>query len=85
LVFLFHLNLPLLILFILIIGLFDKCIEDAGYAIELSPQTSKYYWRKGVAHLALGQLYAAKLAFQNGLKKDPGNDQIRNALNERKA
>jgi stress-induced-phosphoprotein 1 len=67
------------------IGLFDKCIEDAAYAIEISPKTAKFYWRKGMAHLQLGQNYAAKLAFQNGLRQEPGNDQLRTALAERPA
>ncbi|KAH7828053.1 putative Stress-induced-phosphoprotein 1 [Monocercomonoides exilis] len=67
------------------LGLMDKCVEDAAYAIELSPKTAKYYWRKGMAHLQLGQNYAAKLAFQNGLRQEPGNDQLRSALAERKA
>lgn len=66
------------------LGLYDKAIEDSAYAIELSPRTSKYYWRKGMAHLQLGQMYAAKLAFQNGLKQEPGNDQLRQCLAERK-
>jgi len=64
--------------------LFEKCIEDSSYAIELSPKTAKYYWRKGMAHLQLGQNYAAKLAFQNGLKQEPSNDQLRASLEERK-
>lgn len=67
------------------LNLFDKAIEDSAYAIELSPQTAKYYWRKGMAHLQLGQLYAAKLAFQNGLKQEPFNENLRAALAERKA
>ena len=66
------------------LGIYDKAIEDAAYAIELSPTTAKYHWRKGIAHLQLGQNYAAKLAFQNGLKNEPGNDQLRQALAERR-
>ena len=66
------------------LGMYDKAIEDSNYAIELSPRTAKYYLRKGMAHLQLGQLYAAKLAFQNGLKQEPGNDKLREALSERR-
>jgi tetratricopeptide (TPR) repeat protein len=50
----------------------------------LSPKTLRYYYRKGQAHLQLGQLYEAKLAFQKGLDQDSGNDQLKNALKERK-
>ncbi|KAA6390962.1 MAG: putative stress induced phosphoprotein 1 [Streblomastix strix] len=65
------------------LGIYEKAIEDSNYAIELQPKTSKFYWRKGISHLALGQNYAAKLAFQNGLRQEPGNDQLRKALDER--
>ncbi|KAK2958529.1 putative ALA-interacting subunit 5 [Blattamonas nauphoetae] len=66
------------------LGLYDKCIEDANYALELVPTMAKYYLRKGMAHLKMGQNYSAKIAFQNGLAKEPGNNELRAALAERK-
>lgn len=66
------------------LGLYEKAIEDSKFAIELNPSLPRYYWCKGESHLKLGQNFLARLAFENGLRHDPCDEQIRTKLNERR-
>eukprot|EP00771_Trimastix_marina_P000011 gnl/Trimastix_PCT/1006.p2 GENE.gnl/Trimastix_PCT/1006~~gnl/Trimastix_PCT/1006.p2 ORF type:complete len:275 (+),score=96.10 gnl/Trimastix_PCT/1006:48-827(+) len=61
-------------------NLFEKAVEDANWCVELKPDWSKGYYRKGIAHKELGQIYEARLAFRKGLERDPGNLDIQSAL-----
>ncbi|KAJ4460689.1 putative Stress-induced-phosphoprotein 1 [Paratrimastix pyriformis] len=62
------------------LNMFQQAVDDSQWAIELSPTTAKFYFRKGAAHEKLGQLYEARLAYTNGLRQDPGNHEIQAAL-----
>lgn len=50
-----------------------KCLADCHKALELDPNYSKAYGRKGLAHTALEQHKEAQECFQKALELDPVN------------
>jgi len=61
---------------------YGKALEDANKTIEVKPDWGKGYSRKGAALCYLGRLAEAKAAYVEGLKHEPGNEQIKQALAE---
>jgi len=61
---------------------FDKALEDANKTIELKPDWFKGYSRKGTALCYMSRYDEAKAAYEAGLKIDPNNDQLKQALQE---
>ena len=63
---------------------FAKALEDGEKCIELKPDFSKGYQRKGLALLKMNKIDESIAAFNKGLELDPNNTQIKDSLNEAK-
>lgn len=63
----------------------DEAIKDADKAIELKPEYGKAYIRKGDALKKKGDETAALETYKKGLEKEPGNAQLKQAIDELEA
>ncbi|OCF60736.1 cytoplasmic protein [Kwoniella mangroviensis CBS 10435] len=62
------------------LGKHEKAIEDAEKALDLDPNFSKAYSRLGHAHFSTGDYPSAVRAYEDGLKLDPSNSNMKTAL-----
>ncbi|WWC94299.1 hypothetical protein V866_001141 [Kwoniella sp. B9012] len=62
------------------LGKHEKAIEDAEKALDLDPNFSKAYSRLGHAHFSTGDYLSAVKAYEDGLKLDPSNSNMKTAL-----
>ncbi|EAW10935.1 Hsp90 cochaperone STI1 [Aspergillus clavatus NRRL 1] len=60
---------------------YQKALEDANKAVEIKPDWSKGWSRKGAASRGLGDLLGAHDAYEEALKLDPGNEQAKIGFN----
>ncbi|KAL5724234.1 hypothetical protein ACHQM5_007518 [Ranunculus cassubicifolius] len=60
----------------------ERALSDAVECIRLKPNWPKAHYRVGAAWNILGMFDRAAEAFQGGLKLDPGNKELQNALQE---
>jgi len=60
----------------------DEALSDANKCIEISPSFIKGYSRKGLALFQQGKFDEAKESYEEGLKKDPANSQLKEGLAE---
>lgn len=58
----------------------DKALEDAEKTTQIKPDWAKGWGRKGTAEHGVGNLVAAKDAFDEALKLDPANAQAKSGL-----
>ncbi|WWC89204.1 uncharacterized protein L201_004122 [Kwoniella dendrophila CBS 6074] len=58
----------------------DQAIKDAEKALDLDPNFSKAYSRLGHAHFSSGNYEQAVQAYEDGLKIDSGNQNMKTAL-----
>ncbi|KAG1678263.1 hypothetical protein FOA52_013884 [Chlamydomonas sp. UWO 241] len=58
-------------------GAFLDAANDASKAIELDPSNTKAYLRRGIALFSLDEFEAAKAAFEDVQRLDPGNAQCK--------
>ncbi|KAJ3644368.1 hypothetical protein Zmor_027033 [Zophobas morio] len=65
--------------------IFDRALADANKTVEIKPDWSKGYSRKGTALAYLGRLDEAIATYTKGLEVDPNNAQLRQALKEVRA
>lgn len=63
-------------------GEYAQALDDAEEVIRIQPKWAKGYSRKGTALQFLGRFDDAKLAFEQGLKLDPENAQLKKGLQE---
>ncbi|KAL7747249.1 Hsp90 cochaperone [Sorochytrium milnesiophthora] len=61
---------------------FDHALADARKTVELNPTWGKGYSRLGAAQHGLGDLEAAKKAYQDGLQHDAANAQLKKGLED---
>lgn len=61
---------------------YEQAFEDAQKTVELKPDWVKGYSRKGSALAYLGKLDESIEAYQEGLKLDPDNQQLKEGLSE---
>ncbi|CAB4381068.1 unnamed protein product [Rhizophagus irregularis] len=61
---------------------YDKALESANKTIELKKDWAKGYSRKGAALHGLGKLEEARDTYQEGLKHDPNNAQLKKSFDE---
>ncbi len=61
---------------------YSNALSDAEECVRLSSTWAKGYSRKGAALYGLGRLPEAKAAYEAGLKIDPNNDSIKDALRD---
>ncbi|KTW26783.1 hypothetical protein T552_02784 [Pneumocystis carinii B80] len=61
---------------------FDKALEDAVKCIEIKPEWAKGWSRKGAALHGKGEYEEAKTAYEEGLKIEPENQQLKTGLRE---
>mmetsp|Transcript_8325 Transcript_8325/g.9690 ORF Transcript_8325/g.9690 Transcript_8325/m.9690 type:complete len:251 (-) Transcript_8325:102-854(-) len=59
---------------------YQESLSDAMKAVEINSDWTKGYYRMGMAYMKLGKYREAKAAYQSGLKTDPKNDMILQAL-----
>ncbi|CAN6673739.1 heat shock protein Sti1p [Trichomonascus vanleenenianus] len=59
---------------------YDQALKDAQECVKINPQWSKGYGRVGAAQFGLGDLVAAKDAYEEALKIDPNNAQAKSGL-----
>ncbi len=59
---------------------FTNAIEDAEKCIELKPDWSKGYQRKGNALHAMGNRAEALLSYQKGVEIDPSNEPLKKEM-----
>ncbi|KAJ5558034.1 hypothetical protein N7535_009524 [Penicillium sp. DV-2018c] len=59
---------------------YQKALEDADKAVEIKPDWSKGYVRRGAAQRGLGDLLAAHDAYDEALKLEPGNAQAKSGM-----
>ena len=62
------------------VGKYDQSLQDADKTIELKSDWPKGYSRKGAALELLQRLDDAVVTYQDGLKHDPNNEQLKEAL-----
>ncbi|EPR59296.1 peptidyl-prolyl cis-trans isomerase [Toxoplasma gondii GAB2-2007-GAL-DOM2] len=62
------------------LGEFSEAIEQTTKALEMDPESSKGWYRRGVARMAVGQLDEARHDFVQAAKLDPKNVEIRREL-----
>lgn len=63
-------------------GNYKKALEDAEKTVEIKPDWGKGYSRKGSALAYLGRLQESAQAYEEGLKHDPNNSQLKESLQE---
>ncbi|XP_054610044.1 stress-induced-phosphoprotein 1 [Dunckerocampus dactyliophorus] len=61
-------------------GNYEKALEDACETIKIKPDWGKGYSRKAAAQEFLGRLEDAKVTYQEGLRKEPTNQQLKEGL-----
>lgn len=61
---------------------YNKALEDAEKTIQIKPDWGKGYSRKGSALAFLGRIPDAFQAYQEGLKHEPNNPQLKEGLEE---
>nr|AAB49720.1 transformation-sensitive protein homolog [Acanthamoeba castellanii] len=61
---------------------YDQALADGEKTVELKPDWSKGYSRKGAALCYLGRYADAKAAYAAGLEVEPTNEQLKQALQE---
>ncbi|XP_015522942.2 stress-induced-phosphoprotein 1 [Neodiprion lecontei] len=61
---------------------YEQALDDAAKTVELKPDWVKGYSRKGSALAYLGRLDESIKAYEEGLKLDPDNQQLREGLSE---
>ncbi|CAI2165459.1 2680_t:CDS:10 [Funneliformis geosporum] len=61
---------------------YDKALEDANKTVELKKDWAKGYSRKGAALHGLGKYEEAREIYQEGLRYEPNNAQLKKALEE---
>ncbi|CAG8525898.1 18364_t:CDS:10, partial [Racocetra fulgida] len=61
---------------------YDKALEDANKTVELKSDWVKGYSRKGAALHGLGKIQEARETYQEGLKIDPNNAQLKKSLED---
>jgi stress-induced-phosphoprotein 1 len=64
---------------------YDLALEDANKTVEIKPDWSKGYSRKGTALAYLGRLDEAIATYEKGLQVDPNNAQLQEGLREVRA
>eukprot|EP00994_Dinema_validum_P000048 NODE_100_length_2545_cov_148.215946_g67_i0.p1 GENE.NODE_100_length_2545_cov_148.215946_g67_i0~~NODE_100_length_2545_cov_148.215946_g67_i0.p1 ORF type:complete len:733 (+),score=271.53 NODE_100_length_2545_cov_148.215946_g67_i0:75-2273(+) len=64
------------------LGDFEKGLEDAQACVKLAPRWVKGYGRVATAYHRLGELRAAKAAYEEGLDLDEDNTGLREGLEE---
>nr|XP_019046436.1 cytoplasmic protein [Kwoniella bestiolae CBS 10118]OCF25366.1 cytoplasmic protein [Kwoniella bestiolae CBS 10118] len=62
------------------LGKHEKAAEDAEKALGLDPNFAKAYSRLGHAHFSTGDYPSAVQAYEDGLKLDPSNTNMKTAL-----
>ncbi|WRT66484.1 uncharacterized protein IL334_003443 [Kwoniella shivajii] len=62
------------------LGKHEKAVEDAEKALELDPKFAKAYSRLGHAQFSMGEYEAAVSAYEDGLKLDSSNSNMKAAL-----
>lgn len=65
--------------------LWESALQDAEKAIELRPEWSKGYSRRGTALLGLNQVEGAIEALEKGLELEPGNAAMKQSLETAKS
>lgn len=63
---------------------YNEALEDAKKCVELKPDWPKGYSRLGAAYFGLEDWPEAAKAYEDGLKIDPANEQMKQALAEAK-
>ncbi|KAJ1679364.1 Hsp90 cochaperone, partial [Spiromyces aspiralis] len=63
----------------------DKALEDGYKTVEINPTWAKGYGRKGTALLGLGRYEEAREVFNEGLKLDANNAQLKKGLQDAEA
>lgn len=66
-------------------GKYELALGDAEKTVEIKPDWSKGYSRKGSALAYLGRYDDAIAAYGEGLKFDPGNAQLQEGLSDVRA
>lgn len=66
-------------------GDYDNALKDACQTIKLKPDWGKGYSRKAAALEFLGQLEDAKATYQEGLRQEPSNQQLKEGLQNMEA
>ncbi|CAG8842908.1 1264_t:CDS:2, partial [Racocetra persica] len=61
---------------------YNKALEDANKTVELKNDWAKGYSRKGAALHGLGKIQEARETYQEGLKIDPNNAQLKKSLED---
>lgn len=59
---------------------YEDALEDANKCIELKPDFARGYGRKGLAEFYLDKFEEAKKTYEQGLKLDPDNAQLKQGL-----
>ena len=62
------------------LSLFLKSIEHASRALEADPASVKALYRRGVAYSSFSDFESALIDFQDALKLDPNNSDIKNEI-----
>lgn len=63
-------------------GDYDKALQDAEQTVKLKPDWAKGYSRKGASLHYLGRFEDAIKAYQEGLKLEPNNEQLKEGIRE---
>ncbi|XP_038148252.1 stress-induced-phosphoprotein 1 [Cyprinodon tularosa] len=61
-------------------GNYESALQDAIQTIKIKPDWGKGYSRKATAQEFLGRLEDARLTYQEGLRKEPSNQQLKEGL-----
>ncbi|GFR40723.1 hypothetical protein Agub_g1331 [Astrephomene gubernaculifera] len=64
---------------------YAAALADAQKCVSLKPDWAKGYSRLGAARYGLGEFEEAMEAYENGLKQDPANEQLKSGLEEARA
>ena len=66
-------------------GRYSDALIDAEKTVALKPEWGKGYSRKGAALAYLGRDFEAQKAYEEGIRYDPGNEQLKEGLREVRA
>ncbi|XP_068186984.1 stress-induced-phosphoprotein 1 [Antennarius striatus] len=66
-------------------GSYENALEDACQTIKIKPDWGKGYSRKAAALEFLGRLEDARTTYQEGLRQDPNNQQLKEGLQNTEA
>ncbi|XP_030009872.1 stress-induced-phosphoprotein 1 [Sphaeramia orbicularis] len=61
-------------------GMYENALQDACQTIKIKPDWGKGYSRKAAALEFLGRLEEAKTTYQEGLRQEPSNQQLKEGL-----